>query len=131
MERLKIDREQETRAVEQKNAALLLSLQNQKAQLQGETEELRLANGSLRNQLAAGPVGETEKESGLGLNLEDPNRFVEAARSLNVRQLQWINYQLGLMLNRGYPPQYYQYPMQQMYGSQYAPAVEYKAAGED
>lgn len=151
---MKLDREQESKAAEEKNSALVSSMQSQKAQIVDEIEELKLTNKALQEELVASKEHEkqTQGEGKTGAKeatkskeemlaaLNDPNKFVEAAKSLNLRQLQWVNYQLGLMVNSGYPqmpgeammpgqypmaqPQmypYYQYPMMPMYKGPYLP----------
>ena len=104
-----------------------------KTQNKALQEELSVAKENEKQlkwkaETAQGSIGDTVPSAAKVLT--DPNKFVESARLLNVRDLSWLHYQLGLMMNSAmgvpsdpmayqmppmYPPQYYQYPMAQMY----------------
>ncbi len=113
-----------------------------------ELEEVKAENKALQEELSAAKENEkqlkwkTEAIKG-GIKevvpdatkvLSDPNKFVEAARFLNARDLSWLHYQLGLMMSGSMgmphepmpyqmppmyptPPPYYQYPMMPMYNN--------------
>jgi len=149
---MKLDKEQEAKTAEEKNNALISAMQSQRAQILDEVEEVKLANKALQEELSASREKEKQlqwkieasqndkknTEKDFVISLQNPHKFVEAARSLGMRQLQWVNYQLGLLVNSSYrmptepqmpispyqmpPPQmypYYQYPMMPMYKGPY------------
>ena len=151
---MKLDKEQEAKQIEEKNSAMLGAMQSQRAQIQDEIEDTKLSNKAMQEELIKCKEKETQLHSKVETSqaekakmekdslttLSDPHKFVESAESLNTRQLQWLNYQLGLLVNGPYnvPPetpmpispyqmpaphpqmyQYYQYPMMQMYKGPY------------
>ena len=119
---------------EEKSNALIGAMQSQKEQILNEIEEIKAENKTMQEELKQSKEREKQLQSKVEftstdklkyekemlLALSDPQKFVEAAKSLDMRQLQWVNYQLGLMMNGSYampqqPQMTYQMPAPQMY----------------
>eukprot|EP01022_Parablepharisma_sp_SALTPOND_P031621 TRINITY_DN809_c1_g1_i2.p4 TRINITY_DN809_c1_g1~~TRINITY_DN809_c1_g1_i2.p4 ORF type:complete len:151 (+),score=23.08 TRINITY_DN809_c1_g1_i2:357-809(+) len=105
---------QEMKQVENKGAATVAELQEQLNETLQEEEKLKALNDSLREEV------ETRKKAAAGHSkanpkapVIDPEKLLEAAKNMEVGKLQYMQYQIYLMLNgmyKMYPqPGYYPY----------------------
>ena len=137
-----MNREQEKKDLDEKHIVQLNTMESQKAQAIDEIEELKASNKALQDEITLAKNTEEQlhkKADNLTKNsipdqlkyINDPTKFVEAARYLNVNDLTWIYSQLEFMMNSTIRPQnlpgpypmqpiysgnpYYAYPMMPMY----------------
>ena len=100
-----MNREQEKKDLDEKHIVQLNTMESQKAQAIDEIEELKASNKALQDEITLAKNTEEQlhkKADNLTKNtipdqlkyINDPTKFVEAARYLNVNDLTWIYSQL-------------------------------------
>lgn len=106
-QRLKAAREKELKRAEIQRNASVCALQSQLAQLIASLETLRSEQRALRAALPAEKPAKPAAESyDRSPDLRDPKNFIMAANAMTPRQLEWVNYQLEVMLGGCYHKPY-------------------------
>lgn len=154
IQKLKVEKEQEAKLHEEKSNGLVNAMRTQLEQILAEIDELKTANKgmeeemkknqekekTLQEQIQNDKLEKIKLEQQLIADLREPTKFLEAAKTMNPKDLNWINFQLGQMISSQIPmspmpqmqmPQYpmvnpqqqmypyYPYQMMPMYGRNY------------
>ena len=135
LQKLKLEKEHDLKAIEAKKGVEVAVLQSQlgnlldtlgklkeeKRELEGSLSQSKDHERQLQADIASYSNTKARADMELAENLSDSRNFLAATRMLNPRQLVWVHLELGKLMiykggipnGTGYNP-YYQYPMMPM-----------------